>query len=116
MSKQTLESEKNELTRQVEDLRNKLSELNEHSREERDVRAHGRTNPRDLKSLYTEELDVARDAIANLRNSFNMADPNQHILDTLEQCVHIIVEKILSSETFTPGNNFSQTGKFELSF
>ena len=38
---------------------------------------------------------MARDAIANLRVSFTEADPNQHILDTLEQCVSVIVEKLV---------------------
>ena len=77
----------------------------------------------DLRALYDEELAVAKDAISNLRTSFRYknhihlrvidilygllwakesndflfssgSDPNQHILDTLEQCISVIIEKI----------------------
>merc|ERR1711994_1239671 len=47
----------------------------------------------DLKALYDEELAVAKDAIGNLRSTFGGSDPNQHILDTLEQCISVIIEK-----------------------
>ena len=52
----------------------------------------------------TEELAVAKDAIANLRVSFGEADPNQHMLDTLEQCVSVIVEKLVKTELFSRCN------------
>ena len=42
---------------------------------------------------FNEELQVAKEAIANLRSMFRDTDPGHHILDTLEQCVTIIVEK-----------------------
>ena len=46
---------------------------------------------------FREELEVAREAIASLRSMFREADPGLHILDTLDQCVDIIVEKAESS-------------------
>lgn len=51
-------------------------------------------DPNELRTLYDEELTVAKDAISNLRTSFGDSDPNQHILDTLEQCISVIIEKI----------------------
>jgi len=82
MAKQTLEYEKSELKKRIDDL-------------EKDVRTEF---PGDKKQLeadksYDEELNVAKDAISNLRTSFNGGDPNQHILDTLEQCISVIIEK-----------------------
>merc|ERR1711988_551052 len=58
------------------------------------------------RSVYNEELRVARDAIANLRSSFSDSDPNQHILDTLEQCISVIVEKIVEGGS-KPGSRLS---------
>ena len=60
------------------------------------------------KAVYTEELRVARDAIANLRSSFSDADPNQHILDTLEQCISVIVERLVEGGS-KPGSRLSHT-------
>ncbi|TRY77851.1 hypothetical protein TCAL_06147 [Tigriopus californicus] len=48
----------------------------------------------EIRAMYEEEVTVAKDAIANLRTSFNNSDPNQHILDTLEQCISVIIEKM----------------------
>ena len=83
LAKQSLEGEKKELLRKLEE------EKGEQARDDEARRSS-------LSSVhYTEELAVARDAIANLRVSFSEADPNQHILDTLEQCVSVIVEKLV---------------------
>ena len=84
LAKQSLEGEKKELLRKLEE--------GQQQGEQRDDEARRSS----LSSVhYTEELAVARDAIANLRVSFSEADPNQHILDTLEQCVSVIVEKLV---------------------
>ena len=61
---------------------------------------------RNKGGLYAEELRVARDAISNLRGSFSDADPGQHILDTLEQCISVIVER-MAGETSKPGSRMS---------
>ena len=91
LAKQSLESDKKELIRKVE-------EISERSNE--DVR-------RVDKAVYNEELQVARDAISNLRSSFSDSDPNQHILDTLEQCISVIVEKLV--EGSKPGSRMSNS-------
>ena len=91
LAKQSLESEKKELMRKIEDI-------NENPHEE--VRKIDKT-------LYNEELQVARDAISNLRSSFSDSDPNQHILDTLEQCISVIVEKLV--EGSKPGSRMSNS-------
>ena len=85
LAKQTVESEKNELERRIDEL---LAENMEN-----DLMGISRSGSVD-RSLYSEELAVARDAISNLRSSFPDSDPNQHILDTLEQCISVIVEKL----------------------
>ena len=91
MAKQSLEGEKKELLRRLEEEKGDLQ-----AREMMDNEAHRNS----ISSVhYTEELAVARDAIANLRVSFSEADPNQHILDTLEQCVSVIVEKLVRLHT-----------------
>ena len=84
LSKQSLESEKKELIRKVDEM------CEERAAE--DSKKVGQLPPVD-RSVYNEELSVARDAIANLRSSFTDSDPNQHILDTLEQCISVIIEK-----------------------
>ena len=87
LAKQSLEGEKKELLRRLEEEKGDLQ-----AREMMDNETHRNS----ISSVhYTEELAVARDAIANLRVSFSEADPNQHILDTLEQCVSVIVEKLV---------------------
>ena len=97
LAKQSLESEKKELTRRVEEIT-----------EERAVEDGRKQNQQQQmdRSVYNEELRVARDAIANLRSSFSDSDPNQHILDTLEQCISVIVEKILEGGS-KPGSRMS---------
>ena len=84
MAKQSLEGEKKELLRKLEETAGQSQGEQARDDEARRNSVH-----------YTEELAVARDAIANLRVSFSEADPNQHILDTLEQCVSVIVEKLV---------------------
>ena len=84
MAKQSLEGEKKELLRKLEEGQGEQQARDDEARRSSLSSVH-----------YTEELAVARDAIANLRVSFSEADPNQHILDTLEQCVSVIVEKLV---------------------
>ena len=84
LAKQSLEGEKKELLRKLEEGQQQGEQREDEARRSSLSSVH-----------YTEELAVARDAIANLRVSFSEADPNQHILDTLEQCVSVIVEKLV---------------------
>ena len=88
LAKQSLEGEKKELLRKLEEGQQQGEQREDEARRSSLSSVH-----------YTEELAVARDAIANLRVSFSEADPNQHILDTLEQCVSVIVEKLVRPHT-----------------
>merc|ERR1712037_548239 len=91
LAKQSLEGVKKELLRKLEEGQGEQQAREDEARRSSLSSVH-----------YTEELAVARDAIANLRVSFSEADPNQHILDTLEQCVSVIVEKL--GEQSKPGS------------
>ena len=93
LAKQSPESEKKELMRKIEEI----------SSEERSSSSMSKD-----KSVYYEELRVARDAISNLRNSFSDSDPNQHILDTLEQCISVIVERMVEGGS-KPGSRMSNS-------
>lgn len=131
LAKQTLEYEKKELLRRVDELERGLAgvksengekdkliraskqQLEEFARKQRDFNlaasAAGLTpnGETDLKALYDEELAVAKDAISNLRSSFNGCDPSQHILDTLEQCISVIIEKIQRLDQERNGSRMS---------
>ena len=48
---------------------------------------------------------MAKDAISNLRTSFGDSDPNQHILDTLEQCISVIIEKMQNLDQHEKSNS-----------
>merc|ERR1719384_938901 len=69
----------------------------------------GSGDPARAQQVYTEELRVARDAISNLRASFSEAAAEQHILDTLEQCVSVIVERQVAGQAgdSKPGSRMS---------
>ena len=88
LAKQSLESEKNALLRRVEEM----AAAGDSAQQDK-LGGSGGGDPARAQQLYTEELRVARDAISNLRASFSEAAAEQHILDTLEQCVSVIVER-----------------------
>lgn len=46
-----------------------------------------------------EELQLVRDALRSLRNSFSGHDPQQHTLDTLEQGVASLMDRLHAVET-----------------
>lgn len=61
------------------------------------------------RNQYREELQVAREALASLRSNFKGNDPNHHTLDTLEQCMAFLLERIagpdnleVSSSSYQP--------------
>ena len=95
LAKQSLEGENKELLRRLEEEKVAEEEARRRRGEGEEVRRNSVSSVH-----YTEELAVARDAIANLRVSFAEADPNQHILDTLDQCVSVIVEKLVGPTNF----------------
>ncbi|XP_069115615.1 LOW QUALITY PROTEIN: dixin-like [Argopecten irradians] len=58
-----------------------------------------------------DELQVVRDSLHNLRLSFKGTDPQQHTIDTLEQSVSTLLDKItMSANTSISGGGDSQIG------
>ncbi|XP_057374957.1 dixin-like [Daphnia carinata] len=51
------------------------------------------------RNQYREELHVAREALSSLRSNFRGNDPNHHTLDTLEQCMAFLLERIAGPDT-----------------
>ena len=102
LAKQSLESEKNALLRRVEEM----AAAGDSAQQDK---LGGGGDPARAQQLYTEELRVARDAISNLRASFSEAAAEQHILDTLEQCVSVIVERQAAGQAgdSKPGSRMS---------
>lgn len=102
LAKQSLESEKNALLRRVEEM----AAAGDSAQQDK---LGGGGDPARAQQLYTEELRVARDAISNLRASFSEAAAEQHILDTLEQCVSVIVERQVAGQAgdSKPGSRMS---------
>lgn len=54
------------------------------------------------RNQYREELQVARDALSSLRSNFRGNDPNHHTLDTLEQCMAFLLERIAGPDSTDP--------------
>ncbi|XP_037079837.1 dixin-like [Pollicipes pollicipes] len=46
-----------------------------------------------------EEMQILRDAISSLRANFRESDPNHHTLDTLEQCVAVVLDRLAVAES-----------------
>ncbi|XP_021372022.1 dixin-like isoform X2 [Mizuhopecten yessoensis] len=57
-----------------------------------------------------DELQVVRDSLHNLRLSFKGTDPQQHTIDTLEQSVSALLDKISMSATSSVGGGDAQSG------
>jgi hypothetical protein len=53
---------------------------------------------RNPKPLMREELQVARDALHSLRTSFKGNNPHHHTLDTLEQSIALLMERLHMAE------------------
>jgi len=54
------------------------------------------------RNQYREELQVAREALSSLRTNFRSNDPNHHTLDTLEQCMAFLLERIAGPDHLDP--------------
>lgn len=52
-----------------------------------------------LCSWQTEELQLVRDALRSLRNGFGGHDPQHHTLDTLEQGVSSLMDRLYTLES-----------------
>uniref|UniRef100_UPI00398F2C9F dixin isoform X2 n=1 Tax=Pristiophorus japonicus TaxID=55135 RepID=UPI00398F2C9F len=53
----------------------------------------------------TEDLQVVRDSLRSLRNSFGGHDPQHHTIDTLEQGISSLLERMHEAETQRRGGN-----------
>lgn len=53
---------------------------------------------RDPSPLMREELQVVRDALQSLRRSFKHNDPHHHTIDTLEQSIALLMERLHFAE------------------
>lgn len=54
-----------------------------------------------LCSWQTEELQLVRDALRSLRNSFGGHDPQHHTLDSLEQGMASLMDRLYTLESQT---------------
>jgi len=63
------------------------------------------------RNQYREELQVAREALSSLRSNFRGNDPNNHTLDTLEQCMAFLLERIAGPDVLdcTSQSNYSDS-------
>lgn len=52
-------------------------------------------------SWQTEELQLVRDSLRSLRNSFGGHDPQHHTLDTLEQGMASLMDRLYTLESQT---------------
>lgn len=50
--------------------------------------------PFDFQLTNADELQVVRDSLQSLRSGFLGADPHQHTIDTLEQSISTLIEKL----------------------
>ena len=55
-----------------------------------------------------DEMSVLRDSLSSLRHCFNNSDPHQHTLDTLEQGISSLMEKIPNSQNSSHSSSGSQ--------
>ena len=61
-----------------------------------------------------DEMSVFRDSLLSLRHCFNVSDPNQHTLDTLEQGISSLIERIPYSLNSSHSSSGSQVMIFEI--
>lgn len=56
-----------------------------------------------------DEMSVLRDSLSSLRHCFNNSDPHQHTLDTLEQGISSLMEKLPQSQNSSHSSSGSQS-------
>ena len=61
-----------------------------------------------------DEMSVFRDSLLSLRHCFNVSDPNQHTLDTLEQGISSLIERIPYSLNSSHSSSGSQVRIIEI--
>ncbi|MCJ8739978.1 hypothetical protein PDJAM_G00053490 [Pangasius djambal] len=106
MDKEDLEGQNMELQRKLSDRDRLLSEYKkELAQKDRQLQQH---QPKLEESVCTlnennhhrgDELQLVRDALRSLRNSFSGHDPQHHTLDTLEQGVSRLIDRLHSIDS-----------------
>lgn len=89
------QKQQSELQRELEQKNRLLQELR--SREQISTDNNGFCYPGDPPSLVsspTEEVQLLRDSLRSLRNNFRDHDPQQHTLDTLEQGIVSLMDRL----------------------
>ncbi|XP_076129970.1 dixin-like isoform X2 [Alosa pseudoharengus] len=93
------------LQRELERKERILQELmNNHDPEEVPVAHNNGYSETSIPQTYkgAEELQLVRDALRSLRSSFSSHDPQQHTLDTLEQGVASLMDRLHAAEPSRP--------------
>ncbi|XP_016887594.1 dixin-A isoform X2 [Cynoglossus semilaevis] len=104
MAKEQLEGENAELHHKLEEQHKLLSEY-ERGRKERMQQQQqpkldeGQHKAHELSLARGEELQLVREALRSLRDGFSGHDPQHHTLDTLEQGVSSLVDRLHTLET-----------------
>ncbi|XP_055036560.2 dixin-A isoform X2 [Misgurnus anguillicaudatus] len=90
------------LQRELEHKETILKGLMSHEAEElTGTQNNGYSHPPNTSKTHdqAEELQLVRDALRSLRNSFGGHDPQHHTLDTLEQGVSSLMDRLYDQET-----------------
>ncbi|GAA6105673.1 dixin-A isoform X1 [Tachysurus ichikawai] len=100
-------SQQADLQRELENKQRILRELTDHDDELPGSPSNGYTHPAapELSTARahkgTEELQLVRDALRSLRNCFGGHDPQHHTLDTLEQGMTSLMDRLYTLESQT---------------
>ncbi|XP_027013220.1 dixin-A isoform X1 [Tachysurus fulvidraco] len=100
-------SQQADLQRELENKQRILQELTDHDDELPGSPSNGYTHPAapELSTARahkgTEELQLVRDALRSLRNCFGGHDPQHHTLDTLEQGMTSLMDRLYTLESQT---------------
>ncbi|XP_056140204.1 dixin-like [Lampris incognitus] len=94
------QKQQSELQRELEHKNSMLQELMSqdlHQQMSPNTENHGHSrtgNPGPVMSGQAEELQLVRDALRSLRNNFREHDPQHHTLDTLEQGIASLIDRL----------------------
>lgn len=94
------------------DLLSKLEEELDHRDDATALEPLDRTTPLPLnhRPQQREELRVTQEALSSLRQCFRLDDPYQHTLDTIEQSLCTLLERVTCMEKMAAAAGCSSTG------
>ncbi|CAL9685533.1 unnamed protein product [Knipowitschia caucasica] len=87
------QKQQSELQRELEHKKTKLQELRSRDLQHMSTDNNGCFNP-GTPTCATEEVQLLRDSLRSLRNNFREHDPQQHTLDTLEQGIVSLMDRL----------------------